>query len=424
MGQGGSSRWLVAVMGTLLQVVLGTVYAWSYFQNPIMQAYGWKNVQVMWIFSIAICSLGLAAAVGGLLLGRLGPLRLALAGALLYGGGYLLGGWALSLKSLPLLYLGFGVVGGSGLGLGYVTPVATAAKWFPDKKGFITGMVIMGFGLGALLMSKAIAPALMALCDGNLVHVFWCSGGLLLLIGVPAASFMRNPPSGLSTDAHRAASELPSRACIGKVLLSGRFARMWLLLFLNTSAGIMFISLQSPMLQDLLRRGGSALDAAALAGIGATLIGVSSLFNGIGRFFWGGISDKIGRTNAFRIIFATQIVIFMALIWTSNPWLFGVLVCYVMLCYGGGFGTMPSYVADTFGAGMMPIAYGSVLTGWSMAGIAGPQLAAFLKDHFGAAAASWTYTCGALLLLTGLVIALTLDDRHSCAGVDATSRGV
>lgn len=419
MPKQGMNRWLVAVMGTVLQIMLGTVYAWSFFQEPIMQACGWTNVQVMWIFSIAICSLGLAAAAGGLLMAKQGPLKLALTGALLYGSGYLLGGWAMSAKSLPLLYLGFGVVGGIGLGLGYVTPVATAAKWFPDKKGFVTGMVIMGFGLGALLMSKAIAPTLMKICGGNLVHTFWYAGGILLAIGLPAAAFMRNPPEGYQPPPAAAGTaakktgtaSVPVFAHAGHALLSGRFIRMWLLLFLNTSAGIMFIGLQSPMLQDLLRRSGSTRDAAALAAIGATLIGVSALFNGIGRFFWGGISDKIGRTNTFRLIFASQILIFIALIWTSNPWLFGVLVCYVLLCYGGGFGTMPSYIGDTFGAQMMPVVYGTVLTAWSMAGIVGLQLAAFLKDRFGTGSPTWTYLCGAILLTTGLVIALTLDDH-------------
>lgn len=413
-----STRWGIAVAGTVLQVALGTVYAWSYFQKPVMSAYGWKNVEVMWIFSLAICALGLAAAAGGMLMARLGPATLALSGALLYGSGYLLAAEALSAKSLPLLYIGFGVIGGIGLGLGYVTPVATVVKWFPDKKGFISGMVIMGFGLGALLMSKVIAPSLMAIHDGDLVPVFRCAGGVLLALGLPAAACMRNPPDGFRPPSAGnrpvpSGETPPTVAHAGHALRSGRFARMWLLLFLNTSAGIMFIGLQSPMLQDLLLRGGSKLHAAALAAIGATLIGVSSLFNGIGRFFWGGISDKIGRTNAFRLIFATQMVIFIALAWTVNPWVFGILVCYVMLCYGGGFGTMPSYVGDVFGTRMMPVVYGVILTAWSAAGIVGPQLAAFLKDRFGEAAPAYTYYCGAALLLAGLLTSLTLDDRRA-----------
>ncbi len=418
MRQDRTNRWGIAAAGVLLQMVLGTVYAWSFFQRPVMVANGWTTAEVMWIFSLAICSLGLAAAAGGILMTRLAPATLAVTGVLLYGGGYLLAAQALSLRSLPLLYIGFGILGGCGLGLGYVTPVATAAKWFPDKKGFVTGMVIMGFGFGALLMSKVIAPSLMALCGGDLVPVFRYAGVALLAVGLPAAACMRNPPdANLASPVDESPASpggrppLPAFAHAGHALCSGRFVRMWLLLFLNTSAGIMFIGLQSPMIQDLLVRSGRGLDATALAAIGATLIGVSSLFNGIGRFFWGGISDTIGRTRAFRLIFATQTVIFIVLAQTANPWVFGILVCYVMLCYGGGFGTMPSYVGDVFGARMMPVIYGAILTAWSAAGIVGPQLAAFFKDHGGAGAPAYTYYSGAAMLLAGLLTALTLDDR-------------
>ena len=186
---------------------------------------------------------------------------------------------------------------------------------------------------------------------------------------------------------------------------------MWLIFFLNISAGIMFIGLQSPMLQDLLKRTGSALDAAALAAAGATLVAISSLFNGIGRFFWGGLSDKIGRIQAFRLILGTQLVVFLALIVVKNPWIFGILVCYVLLCYGGGFGTMPSFIGDIFTAKLMPVVYGTVLTAWSAAGIVGPQVAAYIKDHYQADAPTYTFVTGAALLAIGLVIAFTLNNR-------------
>ncbi|MCZ2085660.1 MAG: MFS transporter, partial [Flavobacteriales bacterium] len=188
-----SNRWFIAIMGTLLQVVLGTVYAWSYFQKPIMAEYGWTNVQTMWIFSIAILFLGLSAALGGLILPKFGPRKLATIGVLLYGCGYLISAYAMSIRSLPLFYFGFGVVGGIGLGLGYVTPVATVSKWFPDKKGFITGMVVMGFGLGALMMSKFIAPIFIKITDGNMVQAFLYISLALLIIGIPAGLSMKNP---------------------------------------------------------------------------------------------------------------------------------------------------------------------------------------------------------------------------------------
>jgi MFS transporter, OFA family, oxalate/formate antiporter len=190
------NRWRIALMGTLLQLCLGTVYAWSFFQNPLMDAYHWTNAQVAWVFSTAICFLGLAAAWGGINLAKYGPRKLAMAGGILFGAGYLLGALALHLESLALLYLGYGVIGGIGLGLGYVTPVATAAKWFPDKKGLVTGMVVMGFGFGALLMSKVLAPTLVQWTGGNYVTVFAALGVFFLAVTLPVASLLRNPPAG------------------------------------------------------------------------------------------------------------------------------------------------------------------------------------------------------------------------------------
>lgn len=411
------NRWLIAIMGTVLQLCLGTVYAWSFFQKPIMTAYGWSNVQVMWVFSLAICFLGLAAAWGGMNLGKYGPRMLATLGVLLYGTGYLIGAWAMSLGSLPIFYLGFGIIGGSGLGLGYVTPVATAAKWFPDRKGFITGMVVMGFGLGALIMSKAIAPLILMAVDRNLVTAFAYIGIVILIIGLPAALIMKNPPAGFAPagfvpPVQSAASQASEdRMTAKEAILSGQFIAMWLVFFFNITAGIMFIGLQSPMLQDLIKLADPAMEVAALAAAGATLIAVSSLFNGIGRFFWGGLSDRIGRIQAFRLILGTQILVFTLLVYTSTPWLFSILVCYVLLCYGGGFGTMPSFILDVFKARLMPVVYGSVLTAWSMGGIVGPQIAAYIKDTYPGSASTYTFIAGAAILAAGLLITFLLNNR-------------
>lgn len=409
-------------MGTVLQICLGTVYAWSYFQKPVMVEFGWNNTQVMWIFSLAICMLGLAAAWGGINLAKFGPRKLALAGAILYGSGYLLAALAMHVKSLPLFYLSYGLIGGVGLGLGYVTPVATSAKWFPDRKGFITGMVVMGFGLGALVMSKVIAPTLMEMTGKNLTQVFLYTGVILLVLGVAAASFMQNPPAGFvpagyvppatSASSQAADDALTAKDCI----LSGRFWFIWLFFFSNICAGIMFIGMQSPMLQDLLKVTAkyTGMDEsaakAALAGAGATLIAISSIFNGVGRFFWGGLSDKIGRVNTFRIILGTQVAVFAVLIIVKSPLLFGVLVCYVLLCYGGGFGTAPSTVLTVFGARLMPVVYGTLLTAWSTAGIVGPQVAARIKDLSPDKAPLYTFSVGAAILLFGLVWTCFVND--------------
>ncbi len=407
-------------MGTLLQVVLGTVYAWSLFQKPIMAEYGWTNVQTMWIFSIAILFLGFSAALGGWILPKFGPRKLAAIGAILYGFGYLISSYAMSIGSLSLFYLGFGVVGGIGLGLGYVAPVATVSKWFPDKKGFITGMVVMGFGVGALIMSKLIAPILIKITDGNMVQVFLFISLVLLLIGIPAGLSMKNPPvdyvpEGYIVPENKNSNRgLKNELTLKQSLLSTKFVAMWLVFFLNISAGIMFISMQSPMMQDLLILKNPTMNSENLALAGASLIAISSLFNGIGRFFWGGISDRLGRIQVFRLILGSQIIVFILLMFTNNPYIFGTSVCYILLCYGGGFGAMPSYILDIFQEKLMPVMYGVILTAWSFAGIVGPQVAAFIRDFYTATPeliGSKIYLIGITLLSMGFLITLFLSNK-------------
>ena len=411
-----NKRWWIAVSGTCLQICLGSVYAWSYFQMPLMNRYHWSNTQVSWVFSLAICFLGLAAAWGGMNLGKWGPRRLAMLGGVLFGSGTLIAALALHVESLILLYVGYGIVGGTGLGLGYVTPVATVAKWFPDKKGFVTGMVVMGFGLGAMLMSKVLAPMLMAATGGNPVSVFAFLGVFFLITVTLCGTVLQNPPAGYVPEGMTPTS---STVCafsdeyvpISSYLLSRRFLTMWGVFFCNIVAGIAIIGFQSPLLQDLLRKENPVMTTSALVSTGATLIAVSSLFNGIGRFLWGGLSDRIGRIQVFRIMLATQGLAFLILSRVENHWLFAVLVCYVLLCYGGGFGAMPSFVLDVFGGKRMPWVYGSILTAWSAAGIVGPQIVAWLKDHYAQQAGPVSFLVGAGFLIIGLALSGYVTDE-------------
>lgn len=414
------NRWLVATMGTVLQVCLGSVYAWSYFQKPLVEGYGWRNTQVAWTFSLAIGCLGLAAAVGGLCLPRFGPRKLAVAGSLLFAAGHLLAALALELRSLPLLWTGYGVVGGIGLGLGYVTPVATAAKWFPDKKGLVTGMVVMGFGFGALLMSKGIVPMLESCFSGNLPRVFAGAGLMVGVLGLTAALFLRNPPNAPATSASASNARIDqSLTAVVPHLCSRQFALLWLLFFCNITAGIAIIGFQSPLMQDLCKQANPGLSAAALAGCGATLIAVSSVFNGLGRLFWAGLSDRLGQLTAFRLMLGSQILAFCALALVHHPWLLGFLVCYVLLCYGGGFGVMPAFVLNTFGDRLMPALYGCVLTAWSAAGIVGPQAVARIKDRCGSDAPLYAFCLGAALLAVGFSLSLLLRQPARAARSEA-----
>jgi OFA family oxalate/formate antiporter-like MFS transporter len=407
-------------MGTMIQLCLGTVYAWSYFQKPLMISYGWSNSQAAWVFSLAICFLGLSAAWGGVYLPKYGPKKLAMCGGLLFGCGYLIGAAALNIKSLPLLYFGYGVIGGTGLGLGYVTPVATAAKWFPDKKGLITGMVVMGFGFGALLMSKIFAPMLLEISDSNMVIVFACLGAVFLVLTLPIAACLKNPPEGYSVRTLKKTETNKTAANDGIDRQNGNFSRyifnrrfliMWLIFFCNISAGISIIGFQSPMFQDLIKSKNDSLSPAALAAMGATLIAVTSIFNGIGRFLWGGISDRIGQVNVFRIMLATQLLCYTLLIFVKNPVIFALLFCYILLCYGGGFGTMPSFVTTVFGSRMMPVVYGAILTAWSAGGIFGPQVVAHIKDTAGSRSTTCSFIFAASLMTAGMILSFFASDR-------------
>lgn len=409
------NRWFIAIMCVFFQIALGGVYAWSFFQGPIMKYSGWSNVEVAWIFSLAICFLGLSAAWGGLKIDKFGAKKMLIASSALWASGWFLGSIALASKNLILLYVGFGVIGGIGLGLGYVVSVAAAARWFPDKKGLVTGMVLMGFGLGALIMSKVIAPMLFAKFNGDLVQIFSTVAIILFFMAILPAFFITTPPNG-----YVPAGYMPKKASSGtnqvaftvkESVSSRKFIKMWMILFLNISAGMAFLGFQSPLLQDLMKAGDAAVDPAILASAGATLIAISSLTNGVGRFFWGGMSDKIGRIQTFRIMIVTTIISFISLLFITNPLVFSIIVCYIMMCYGGGFGVMPSFIYDVFSTKVAPVAYGVILTAWSAGGIVGPQMVAFLKDKFPQDAAHYTFIIGAGLLTVALMIAFMTSNK-------------
>lgn len=403
--QNSGKRWLIAVMGTLVHLCLGTVYAWSFFQKTVAETFGWSNSETAWAFSLAIFMLGVTASWGGQNLQKYGPRKLALIGAFLYAFGYIISYFALKNESLGLLYFGYGIVGGIGLGLAYVTPVATVSKWFPDKQGLVTGMVVMGFGLGALLMSKLLAPIFLEYFEKDLAKTFLAIGITLLVLLPFFANFLNLPTEEKNTEVSI------EKLNATKEMLSPNFIFIWLIFMFNVVAGMIFISFQSPLLQDLLKAENVNIDTATLEKSGATLIAISALFNGLGRFFWGSISDKLGRVTTFRLLLLIEMGVFASLIFIKSPILFSVGVCLILLNYGGGFGVLPSLIKDFFGTKLMPIVYGAALTAWGVGGILGPQITAYMKDHFAEDAGLYAYKVALVLIALGIALSFFVKNK-------------
>ena len=350
------------------------------------------------------------------MLPKIGPRKLAIAGSALFCGGYFIASFALSVNSLPLFLFGYGVIGGTGLGFGYVVPVATIANWFPGQKGLSTGLVIMGFGLGALFLSKVIAPILLLQTEEDLPQVFLLLAVLFSCILIPASFFVTNPPKVGTEDRSVFTSTLPTEEdrpdYVRKCTRSLEFLTMWLIFFCNIAAGISVIGFQSPLLQDVWALNDATVEPQLLATYGANLIAASSVCNGVGRLLWGMLSDYLGRVMVFRILLASQLVVFGILMTERDPWIFSILICYVMLCFGGGFATMPSFVLDVFGPKKMSTLYGLILTAWSFAGIIGPLYVGYLKDNYPNRVVIYCFLIGVLFLTVGFIFSILLrNDR-------------
>ncbi len=407
-------RAVIALFCTVLQVCLGTVYAWSFFQTMLVRDAGWTFSQTAAAFSITIFTLGVSAALAGQALPKVGPRFLAVLGSVMFSAGYLLGSLALAIDSLWLFYLGYGVIGGAGIGMGYVTPVTTAAKWYPDRKGLVTGIVVMGFGVGAFLLSKVLAPLLVVQAQGDLQVVFLWLGIVFACILIPCSLVLSDPPeTGAPGQPAAAKAAAPAKVePAAPYMRTSQFAIMWIVFFFNIAAGISVISFQSELLQEVWGLADPSIDPATLAEYGATLIAISSLCNGVGRLFWGLLSDRLGRVSVFRILLASQMVVFGILMTNENPWIFSILVCYVLLCFGGGFATMPSFILDVFGSKNMSKIYGTILTAWSAAGIIGPMYVGYLKDTYPDRAVMYCFLIGILMLGAGFVFSYLLDDSR------------
>lgn len=371
-----ANRWGIAVAAVVTQLCLGAVYGWSVFVKPLISAEHWTLTQVSLAFTLSIVCLGFGTVVGGLWQDRVGPRRVLSVAGVLYGAGYMLAALGASHHSLGGIYLGYGLLAGFGMGMGYIVPVATLVKWFPDRRGLMTGVAVCGYGAGALVMSPLAAREILAY---GVPATFLTLGIVYLAVVVLSAQFYSAPPVGWRPEGWEPRTAVSKAATTYdfSVREAMRTPQFWLLLamlFLNVSAGIMIISQASPMAQQLV-----GLTPVAAAGI----VGVISIFNGLGRVFWAAVSDVLGRSRVFLLLFVVQACLFFALPHLHTAALFTAAVATVGLCYGGGFGTMPSFTADFFGSKNVGGIYGWILWAWALGAVPSPILIARVRQTTG-----------------------------------------
>ncbi|TRM12212.1 OFA family MFS transporter [Lentibacillus cibarius] len=370
------NRWLIALSGVGIHICIGSAYAWSVFTNPMADAYGWSTSQISLAFSIAIFLLGFSAAFLGTFVEKRGPRVSGMLAAVFFGIGVMGTGLATSFESLTLMYLFYGVIGGIGLGIGYIAPVSTLVKWFPDHRGLATGLAIMGFGFASLISGPA-GEALVS--SVGISNAFYILGASYLIIMFAASQYLAPPPEGWKpkgmqdeqADEPKQAKQDLSQMTAKEAIKTKPFWMLWMMLFLNVTTGIAIISVASPMGQEIA--GMSTVTA-------ASMVGVMGLFNGAGRIGWATISDYIGRPNVYTIFFIIGIVSYFFLPLITSVVLFQILVFAIVSCYGGGFSSVPAYIGDLFGTKQLGAIHGYMLTAWAVAGVVGPMLLSLIYD--------------------------------------------
>jgi len=423
----GFNRWLVPPAALAIHLCIGMAYGLSVFWLPLSRSLSvgrpepaacpdmsvftalftttcdWRVSDLVIVFSIGIVMLGISAALFGGWLERAGPRKAGIVAAICWGGGFLIGAAGVYVHQLWLIWLGMGLIGGIGLGLGYISPVSTLIKWFPDRRGMATGMAIMGFGGGAMIGSPLADTLIKAFRTGTSAGVW----ETLAVMGLGYTAFMlggafgyRVPPAGWQPEGWSAPAAANGMIASGHVHLrdahkTPQFWLLWLVLCLNVSAGIGVLALASPMLQEIFGGGLigqpgvglSQLDGAAksqVAAIAAGFVGLLSLFNILGRFFWASSSDRLGRKVTYAIFFGLGLALYAAAPWAASlgsTALFVAFFCVILSMYGGGFATIPAYLADVFGTQFVGAIHGRLLTAWSTAGIVGPVVVTAIRQR-------------------------------------------
>jgi MFS family permease len=388
----GFNRWLIPPAALAIHLCIGQAYATSVYKNGLVKNFDTGNTAIGIVFSIAIVMLGLSAAVRGTWVERVGPRKSMFTAACFWAAGFLVGALGIATKQLWLLYLGYGFIGGIGLGIGYISPVSTLIKWFPDRPGMATGLAIMGFGGGALIASP-LSQQLMSWYDsdynpsvassvpsGSAVAMLFVTLGIVYFVVMMYGVFnVRVPPDGWRPAGFDPAT-LKAKTLVttnnvsaGNAIKTPQFYFLWLVLFCNVTAGIGILEQASPMIQDFFRENGTSTVTVAAAG---GFVGILSLANMAGRFVWSSTSDFIGRKPMYMIYLGVGILAYLLLATVGNnaTVLFVLLAMLIISFYGGGFATVPAYLRDLFGTFQVGAIHGRLLTAWSAAGVAGPLI--------------------------------------------------
>jgi MFS family permease len=391
----GFNRWLIPPCALAIHLCIGQAYAFSVFKLPLTRAIGisepaagdWTQPQLAWIFTLAIVFLGLSAAAFGRWLEHAGPRKSGVAAAICWGGGFLVSALGVQLHQIWLLYLGYGIIGGCGLGLGYITPVSTLIKWFPDRRGMATGMAIMGFGGGAFIaspLSHMLMKSFATESDVGVASTFAVMGVVYCVAMLAGAFGFRLPPPGWKPAGWEPSEETDSGSKLTtthhvtpqNAIRTPQFYLLWAVLFLNVTAGIGILEQASPMIQEMF---GDRVTPAAAAGF----VGLLSLFNMVGRFLWSSLSDLIGRKATYAAFFTLGPVLYVLVPQSGNLGsviMFVACAAVILTMYGGGFATIPAYLSDVFGTQFVGAIHGRLLTAWSAAGVAGPVLVNYIRQ--------------------------------------------
>mgnify|MGYP006071801673 FL=1 len=414
------NRWLIAASAVGVHASIGSVYAFSVFKKPLGQLIDTAtNNEIAMTFSLAIFFLGMAAAIMGHFVERHGPRKAGMLAASFFGGGMLIAGLGAYIQNLYVIWLGYGVLGGIGLGIGYITPVSTLVKWFPDRRGLATGLAIMGFGFGAMIGAPVFNYIIetFTVAGGGIAYTWFIMGLVYLVVMLASASYLERPPLGwlpvgmqAAVDAgERTVTQDLSQLMANEAIKKAPFYGLWVMMFINISCGLGVIYSASPLAQETM--GFTATQA-------ATMVGFMSLFNGLGRIGWASFSDVIGRGNTYMAFFLIQIVAFILLPNLTSVVAFQVVVFTILSCYGGGFATLPAFIGDLFGTKELGAIHGYVLTAWAFAGLAGPQINAYLHTLTGSYETTLYIFSGAFVVALAVSIAMIIYIKRARAELD------